>query len=106
VRITGIVAIAALSTGCVQFEVARFARISVAPTRGTHAHERTAPAVGRSCVTIVAVVPVTPMPNIGDAVADISGETGSLQNAVVRYELRYVPFVGGRSCYVVEGEPG
>jgi hypothetical protein len=105
VRIVSLFALAALATGCIRFEVARLARVSAAPARAAQRSEVAIRGMGRSCVTIVAIFPVTPMPNIGDAIADASDGAGALRNAVVRYELRYVPFVGGRSCYVVEGEP-
>jgi hypothetical protein len=57
---------------------------------------------GRSCMTIVGVVPVTGPPSIGAALAEAAGER-PLHDAVVRYELRYWPPFGGISCYAVEG---
>jgi hypothetical protein len=93
----------ALACGCVDLEVARFAR-----ARALH-EEAAGPAglprgVGRSCVTVVGILPVTPLPSLGQALAAAGGE-GALADVVMRYELRYVPFLGGRGCYVVEGRP-
>jgi len=96
-------ALAALAGGCVDLEVARFARV-----RALHEHPPgpvAAPSgVGRSCVTVVGILPVTSLPSLGDALA-AAGGAGALSDVVMRYELRYVPFVGGRGCYVVEGRP-
>jgi hypothetical protein len=100
---TLLLVLAALACGCVDLEVARFARVRVggSPDRAA----AFAPAgVGRSCVTVVGIFPVTALPSLGDALAAAGGE-GTLADVVMRYELRYVPFVGGRGCYVVEGRP-
>jgi hypothetical protein len=104
-RFVPVVAIAALATGCIQLEMARFARVRAGPVREGHQSEASVPGVGRSCVTIVTIFPVTSLPNLGDAVAYATVGASALRNAVVRYEIRYVPLVGGRTCYVVEGEP-
>lgn len=91
-----------LVAGCIDLEVARFARIRVAPAE-IGAPSLSAPTgVGRSCVTLVGLFPVTALPQLDDAVAAAAGAS-TLRDAVVRYELRYVPLIGGRGCYVVEG---
>jgi hypothetical protein len=56
-------------------------------------------------VWVVLAVPVSPLPNLGEAVEDALEQASAvtLWNAQVRYELVYVPFVG-RACYVVEGD--
>src|SRR5206468_7967445 len=61
---------------------------------------------GQSCVPLIVVFPAGPLPNLGDAVeaALRAGEGRVMRNAVVRFELAYIPFVGGRGCYVVEGD--
>lgn len=93
--------LAALASGCVQFEVGRFAHMRgpqpPAPPPGAAPTGR-----GRSCMTIVGVVPVTGPPSVSAALAGAAGEL-ALRDAVVRYELRYWPLLGGRSCYTVEG---
>ena len=95
--------LAVLASGCVDLEVARFARLRAAAAAHAPAALAAPPAgVGRSCVTVVGIVPVTRLPNLGRALADAAGER-TLRDAVVRYELRYVPLLGGRGCYVVEG---
>ena len=93
--------LAALACGCLNVEVGRFAEM-----RGARASEAALAAAptgrGRSCLTVVVVVPVTGTPSVSDALAQAAGGL-PLRDAVVRYELRYVPLVGGWSCYTVEG---
>lgn len=87
--------------GCIDLEVARFAHVRAGYSPGTDA-VGAATGVGRSCVTMVGVVPLDWPPSLGDAVASAAGG-GPLMDVVVRYELRYVPLLFGRGCYVVEG---
>ena len=60
---------------------------------------------GRSCVWVLGVVPVTPLPDLGAALeeAAAAGHTDVLTDVVVEYELIYVPILAGRGCYVVRG---
>jgi hypothetical protein len=87
--------------GCLDLEVARFAQVRADSSLRTDAVG--APTgVGRSCVTMISLVPLDWPPSLGDAVASAAGG-GPLTDVVVRYELRYVPLIYGRGCYVVEG---
>ena len=60
---------------------------------------------GRSCVWVLGVVPVTPLPDLGAALEEAAaeGRTDVLTDVVVEYELIYVPILAGRGCYVVRG---
>jgi hypothetical protein len=87
--------------GCIDLEVARFARVRAGSSTGNLEHA-VATGAGRSCVTVVGIVPFDYPPSLGDAVASASAG-GPLTDVVVRYELRYVPLLFGRGCYVVEG---
>lgn len=59
---------------------------------------------GRSCVRVLLVVPVEPLPSLTDAIDDAlaAGGAAVLWDARLRYEVLYVPPFG-RGCYVVEG---
>jgi hypothetical protein len=93
--------VAALACGCVNVEVARFARMRGPPPAESAAAAPTGR--GRSCMTVVVVAPVTGPPSVSAALAQAAGDR-PLLDAVVRYELRYLPLLGGRSCYAVEGQ--
>jgi hypothetical protein len=60
----------------------------------------------RSCVPILLVFPAGHLPNVGRAVdaALADGRGTVMRDVEVRYEIRYVPFVYGHACYVVEGD--
>jgi hypothetical protein len=101
-RVRLLLGVLVLACGCVDVEVARFAHLRAASAPHQPASLPASAAVGRSCVTVVGIVPVTGLPNLGAALAAAAGN-GTLRDVVVRYELRYVPLLGGRGCYVVEG---
>lgn len=63
------------------------------------------PAVARACMPVVVVFPAGRLPSLGTAIerALVAGRGTVLFDAAVRYEIAYVPLVGGRTCYVVEG---
>jgi hypothetical protein len=63
------------------------------------------PAIARSCVWIATLFPVTPLPSVGQAVERALAATGAdaLWDVTIRYEISYLPPLGGRTCYVVEG---
>jgi hypothetical protein len=48
---------------------------------------------------------VTPLPSVGQAVERALAATGAdaLWDVTIRYEISYLPPLGGRTCYVVEG---
>ena len=93
-----------LACGCLDLEVARFARVRASSSLDRKAPRAVPLGIGRSCVTVVGIVPVTAPPSLGDAIAAAAADM-TLVDAVVRYELRYVPLLGGQGCYVVEGRP-
>jgi hypothetical protein len=62
-------------------------------------------AIGKSYIRVVGVFP-TGLPNFGDALSEALSKSGGtfVTSATVRYEIRYVPFIYGWACYVVEGD--
>ncbi len=46
------------------------------------------------------------MPNFGDAVEEALRTSGGrvLTDVTIGYTIRYLPFVYGKACYVVEGD--
>ena len=60
----------------------------------------------RSCVPIVFVFPAGRLPSLSRAVdAAIQDGGGSvMRDAVVRFQMWYVPFAFGNACYIVQGD--
>jgi hypothetical protein len=94
-----------MASGCA-FTVGRLALVTTrAGDLGAPRASAPRRAAGRDCVPIVVVAPIR-MPDLARAVdrALAAGDGVVLTDAVVRYALVYVPPIGGRGCYVVEGD--
>jgi hypothetical protein len=89
--------------GCA-FTVGRLALVSTREPGAARAAPRHV--TGRSCLRIVGVFPAGRLPSVERAVdaALAAGGGTAVRNAEVRYEIRYVPLLFGRACYVVEGD--
>ena len=94
---------ALIGTGC-SFTVGRLAMVSTRSADPQPGAVGTR-AKGRSCVPIVFVFPVGHLPDVGAAIeqAIAAGGGTALTDVVVRYQMLYVPPLGGAGCYVVEG---
>jgi hypothetical protein len=97
--------LAGLATGC-SFTVGRLALVTTREVEPHAASVDPRHVTIESCVPLLFVFPVGPLPNIGRAVSAAleAGHGSALRNVVVRYEMLYVPFVFGHGCYVVEGD--
>jgi hypothetical protein len=95
----------AAAGGC-RFTVGHLGSVTPTAVAGSPAAVAAARVAGRDCVPIFGVAP-TRLPSLDraarEALAGVGGTT--LSDVVIRYELRYIPFVYGRSCYVIEGAP-
>ena len=100
-----VAAIIGLATGCT-FTVGHLALMTTRDVRPTAPSSDPRHVRTETCVPILFVFPVGPLPNIGRAIAaaEAAGHGTAVRNVVVRYEMLYVPFVFGHGCYVVEGD--
>jgi hypothetical protein len=93
-----------LVSGC-SYTVGHFASVTPpGPTSTTTG--ATGRVTGRDCIPIIVVAP-TRLPSLDRAARDALAPSGgtTLSDVVIRYELRYIPFVYGQGCYVIEGSP-
>ncbi len=86
-------------------------RFAVATTRQLDAAALGAPAPwvprvrGTGCTPIIVAFPRGPLPNVEHAVEAALAAHGATRLTDVRilYRIWYIPFLGGRVCYVAEG---
>jgi hypothetical protein len=86
----------------------RLGRLAVMTTTDADPADAEGPAhdvEGRSCVTVAVVFPVSSLPSIERAVDDALAQRGGriLRDVELGYEIRYLPLLFGRACYVVRG---
>jgi hypothetical protein len=94
--------------GC-SFTVGRLGLASTRPIEGralARPDQARRQAEGVDCLRIAVLFPITGPPSIERALAAAQRSVAAdhLRDVTIRYRLRYVPFVYGTGCYVVEGK--